>query len=255
MKKLTVIADWAADQLLTNELRTVITGFTNHPDSNHIYFVPTNHTTIHGAYILSQLIEREERNGRPLESVFFMGTNKSSSTFNVIRLFSGIYICGMNAELNFSMIKPKIEEIYEYKAEGNANKNELYLRVAAHLVEAQEDALDLEEIPSSVIPEIEDAYVGHIDSFNNLKTTMKLSSLKGAYEIGDSISVTIHDKAQAARFVQTMREANENEMAITGSLIGDPNDPYLQIGMKSKKSSIHDIFGIVSPGDKIHINT
>lgn len=255
MKKLTVIADWAADPLLTAELGTVIEGFTNHPDNTHIFFVPSNHSTIHGAYILAQLVERTERNGRPLESVFFMGKNEGASIFNVIRLRSGIYICGMNAGFNFSMIKTKIEEVYDYKISGDGNKNEHYLRVASHLMEAQEDDLDLEETSSSIIPELDQNYIGHIDAFGIAKTTIKLSSFKGVYQINNMIPVTINDKTHKARFVSKMKDADKDELVITESLIGSPDDPYLQIGIKSKERKLNQLFGDISPGDAIYIHT
>ena len=46
------------------------------------------------------------------------------------------------------------------------------------------DELELEEISANIIPELDQFYIGHIDNFGNIKTTIVEEDFKGKYEYG-----------------------------------------------------------------------
>jgi S-adenosylmethionine hydrolase len=191
MKKLIVIADWASDSVNCQEVRTAVEGFLK--DSSvtpNITFVSSTPSTIHTSFITKQIIDIEERYGKPMETVIFQNTDPRIQTkksvekakgaeFIVMRLKSGIYICGPNAGYDFSLIKDKIDEVYHYEGLDKGTQfrsRDLYSRVCAHLMDYMEDELDLTETPSNIIPEVEGFFVVHLDSYGNMKTNITKSS-------------------------------------------------------------------------------
>ncbi|HLL60173.1 MAG TPA: hypothetical protein VK338_00490 [Candidatus Nitrosocosmicus sp.] len=258
MKKLIVIADWANDPVEKQTVRTTIEGYSKTPNEVHISNVPTLSSTIHTGYVLAQLVETEERYGRPLETVFCVDTNnvKETETQNgildkaqliIIRLSSGIYICGMNRLYNFSCIKDKIEEVYEYNPPTIQDQHQLKMRICVHLLEAEQDNLDFTEITPIILP-LQEFYIGHIDTCGHLKTTITAENFKGKYEINDLVSLTINNKEYKARYVQTLLRGPEDEILIAPSSYGKRDNPYLEIGCNI------NTFKDVNVGDKIVIN-
>ena len=75
MKKLITIADWVADTLTCQEVRTSIEGYLKNSDNASVSFVSSTPSTIHTAYLLAQLVETEARYGRPLETLLFQNTD------------------------------------------------------------------------------------------------------------------------------------------------------------------------------------
>src|SRR3989338_6675900 len=126
MKKLIVVADWVEDSLTCQEVSSAIAGFFKDSSHARITFVSSTPSTIHTSYVMSKIVEVEERYGRPLETVIFENTDPRIQTstsvekakgaeFIIVRLKSGIYICGPNAGYDFTFIKNKIDEAFVYK--------------------------------------------------------------------------------------------------------------------------------------------
>jgi S-adenosylmethionine hydrolase len=198
MKKLIVVSDWVDDSLTCAEFSSAVLGFLSESKNTQITFVSSTPSTIHTSFLINQIVEVEERFGRPLETVIFQNTDPrlqsktkvekaQGAKFLVIRLKSGLYLCGPNAGYDFSMVKEKIDEVFEYKDFDKGSQfrsRDLYSRVCAHLMEAMEDELDLEEVSVDVIPDLKGFYIGHIDNFGNIKTTITHEDLKGKVEYG-----------------------------------------------------------------------
>src|SRR3990172_11064454 len=195
MKRLIVVADWASDTLACQEVRSAVEGYLKDHNGGIMSFIHSTPSTIHTAFLISQIAEIEERFGKPLGTVIFQNTdprlyashavkNSEGAKLLIIRLKSGIYLTGPDAGYNFSLIKDKIEEVFEYKGlniEGQFHARDLYARIAAHLMDELEDEMELEEISSTIIPQLTDHYVGHIDNFGNIKTLIRHSSFKGKF--------------------------------------------------------------------------
>ena len=80
MKKLIIVADWASDSLTCQEVRSVVEGFLKDHDCGNITFIYSTPSTIHTAFLISQLSEVEERYGKPLETVIFQNTDPRLQT-------------------------------------------------------------------------------------------------------------------------------------------------------------------------------
>lgn len=254
MKKLIVISDWAEDTLTCQEVRSSLEGFLKDPTAPNISFVASTPLTIHTSFLMAQVVETEERYGRPLETVIYQNTEPRVSTESsvkdaelmIARLVSGIYICGPNAGYNFSMIKPKIEEVYTYRGleSGSEYKfRDLFTRISAHLMDAMQDNLDLEEISSNTIPELEGFYIGHIDTFGNIKTTIPKEYFKGKYNYDDQITLKINNIEQKARYVNTLSGGTIDEVIIYPGSSGHKDNPFMEI------TALNSLL----PGEKIEI--
>ncbi len=272
MKKLIVVADWAADTLTVQEVRSAVEGFLLDPTHPNISFISTSPSTIHTSFILAQLIEIEERYGRPLDSVFFQNTDPRLDTTNpvekskgselmIIRLKSGIHILGPNAGYDFSLIKDKIEMVFTYPGldvGSQFRSRDLYSRVAAHLMDSLEDDLELEEAHSNLIPEIEGSYIGHIDNYGNIKTTLKDDSVKESFRYGDEVSITINGTTKKAQYAENLFSSTTGNLILYPGSSGPKDNPYLEIsswadfGADTIKTGV-SFFENLTPGMKIEI--
>jgi len=245
MKKLIVVADWASDSLTCQEFKTALQGFAKNAKEVDISFVSSSPSTIHTSYILEQLIRTEERYGIPNETVIFQNTDPriqakegvakaQGAEFIVLRLKSGIFLCGPNAGYDFSLLKNKIEYTYCYLGLDRGSQfrsRDLYSRVSAHLMDHLEDEMDLEEESSNCIPELRGYYVGHIDNYGNIKTTITREDFKGKYEYGEQVEITLNNVTKKATYVSNLFGGTPGELVIYPGSSGDKDNPYLEISV------------------------
>ncbi len=245
MKKLIVVADWASDSLTCQEFKTALQGYAKRSKDVDVSFVSSSPSTLHTSYILEQLVYTEERYGSPGETVIFQNTDPRIQTnegvrkakgaeFIVIRLNSGIFLCGPNAGYDFSLLKNKIEYVYRYPNLDKGSQfrsRDLYSRVSAHLMDHLEDEMDLEQEPSHCIPEIRGYYVGHIDNYGNIKTTITKEDLKGKYELGGSVLIKINNVTKKASHVDNLFGGVPGQLVIYPGSSGNKDNPYMEISV------------------------
>ena len=272
MKRLIVVADWAADTLSCQEVRTTVEGYLKDHNGGKITFIQSTPSTIHTAFLVSQVVEVEERYGKPLETVIFQNTdprlqadhalkNAEGAKPLIIRLKSGIYLLGPNAGYNFSLIKNRIEETFEYKglnSEDQFHSRDLYSRISAHLMDEMEDELELEEISSAIILPLIGHYVAHIGSFGNIKMLIPHSYFKGKFEYGDLVSITINGTTQKAKYVTNLFGGEPGELVIYPGSSGKLDDRFLEVSIwrhfteKNPTTGMH-VFNNPRPGMEIEI--
>lgn len=272
MKKLVVVADWARDSLTCAEVGLAVEGFLKTEEKPDFYFITSTPSTIHTGFLVNQVITTEERYGHPLETIIFQNTDprlfskeklgkaKGSDPL-IIKLKSGIYLCGPNAGYNFSFIKDKIDELFVYRdvnEEGQFHSRDLYARISAHLMEGLEDEMKMEEFFSNVIPEIDKYYVAHIDNFGNIKTTIKKEALKGKYECGDLVKIKIGKTENKAKFVDNLFGGVLGELVIYPGSSGTLDNPFLEISAwqhfdEVKPKTGKDFFTNPRPGMEIEL--
>jgi S-adenosylmethionine hydrolase len=272
MKKLIVVSDWVDDSLTCAEFSSAVLGFLNESKTAQITFVSSTSSTIHTSFLINQIVEVEERFGRPLETVIFQNTDPrlqsktkvekaQGAKFLVIRLKSGLYLCGPNAGYDFSMVKERIDEVFEYKDFDKGSQfrsRDLYSRVCAHLMEAMEDELDLEEVLVDVIPDLKGFYIGHIDNFGNIKTTITHEDLKGKVEYGEYIKIKIGKVVKKVRYVDNLFGGEVGELVIYPGSSGKKDNPYLEISVwrhfdEEKSTTGKDEFLNPKVGEKIEL--
>lgn len=272
MKKLIVIGDLFEDSLTCQEIKSATEGFLKDPTNIDISFVNSEPSTIHTGFLLGQIVQTEENLGRPLETVIFHNTDPRIHTTDsttkaegaipmIIKLDSGIFITGPNAGYSNSMIKDKVEIAYEYKGvnvHGQFHSRDLYSRISAHLMDYLEDDMEMDEIGVDVIPELQGHYIGHIDNFGNLKTTITHSMFKGKYEYGDTVAVKINGISKKAKYVTNLFGGVPGELVIYPGSSGKKDDRFLEITIwrhftEAKPTTGIDEFNTPRVGAKIEI--
>ena len=272
MKKLIVVTDWADDTLTCQEVRTAVEGFSNEPQKVRISFVSSTPSTIHTSFLLRQIVEIEERYGRPLETVIFQNTDprlhsKTSiqesrgADLVIIRLKSGIHLMGPNAGYDYSMLLDKVDVVFTYPGMNKGSQfrsRDLYSRVAAHLMEAMQDDMELEEAHISIIPGLQGDYVGHVDNYGNIKTTIHETVFKEKYSYGDEMDITINGVKKKVLYVDNFFGGNRGDLVIFPGSSGDKRDPYLEISVwrhfdEEDQSTGSAIFDNAKPGMKVMV--
>ncbi|MDH7476151.1 MAG: SAM-dependent chlorinase/fluorinase [Microgenomates group bacterium] len=267
MRKLIVVADWSADSLSCQEFKISFEGFLKDDRGLNLSFVESTPSTIHTAFLLAQVVETTERYGKPLETVIFQNTDPrigmKKGEFLVIKLKSGIYLAGPNAGYDFSLIKEKIDEAFVYQglqSNSQFRSRDLFSRVCAHLIEEMEDELELEEIHLNLIPELKGFYIGHIDNFGNIKTTIKHEDLKGRYEYKDQIKIKINQVEKKAWYVDHLFAGEPGELVIYPGSSGVKDNPFIEIAVwkefisEAKNFfSASQVFHYPLPGMKVEI--
>ncbi|KKQ23886.1 MAG: hypothetical protein US38_C0010G0002 [Candidatus Roizmanbacteria bacterium GW2011_GWC1_37_12] len=245
MKKLIVVADWASDSLNCAEIKIAVEGYLKNGSTSNIIFVSSTPSTIQTSFLVNQLVLDTERFGQPLETVIFQNTDPRLHTNNstmkaegakpiIIRLQSGIYLLGPNAGYDFSMIKDKVEELFEYKGineKGQFHSRDLFSRISAHLMDYLEDELELEEVAVDVIPDFKGYYVGHIDNHGNIKTTITQENFKGKYEYEDLVTIKINNTTKKAKFVANLFGGTPGELVIYPGSSGRSDNRFLEISI------------------------
>lgn len=272
MKKLIVVADWANDSLTCQEFRSTVEGYASDPREVTISFVSSTPSTIHTSFLVSQVNFTENRYGRPLDTVIFHNTDSrlqasegiehaQGADFAVARLHSGLHVCGPNAAYSFSMVKDTIDELFIYRNLNSGSQlraRDLYARICAHLMDSLQDDMDLEQISNDYIPEFTDIHIAHIDSFGNITTTATEEYLKGDFQLGDKIPVTINNVNIEATYVENLFAATPGELVIYPGSSGNPDDPFLEISIWRHFTEEHPTTGIHAfhhpkPGMKVEI--
>ncbi|MCX7956053.1 MAG: SAM-dependent chlorinase/fluorinase [Patescibacteria group bacterium] len=245
MKKLIVIADWASDSLTCGEVKIAVDGYLKDFLKSDIFFISSTPSTIHTSFLLNQIVEDVERFGRPQETVIFQNTDPrldyqgptkkaEGAKPIIIRLISGIYLLGPNSGYDFSMIRNKIEKVYKYvglNEEGQFHSRDLYARISAHLMDYLEDELELEEISINEIPYLKGYYIGHIDNFGNMKTTITHEDFKGKYEYGDVITIKINNIIKKVKYVSNLFGGIPGELVIYPGSSGKNDNRFLEISV------------------------
>ncbi|MCS7093372.1 MAG: SAM-dependent chlorinase/fluorinase [Patescibacteria group bacterium] len=245
MRKLVVIADWAEDSLSCAEVKIAVNGYLKVQEKADISFVASKPSTIHTSFLVNQIVEDVEIFSSPKEVVIFQNTdprlNYSSPTKKaegakalILRLYSGIYVLGPNSGYDFSLIKKKIEKVYHYTGvneEGQFHSRDLYARICAHLMNYLEDELELEEASIVEIPDLEGYYIGHIDNFGNIKTTITYEDFKGRYAYGDLVKIKINNVTKEARYVSNLFGGYPGELVIYPGSSGSKDNRFLEISV------------------------
>lgn len=270
MKKLIIVADWVDDLLACQEFKTVVEGYAKQPSLLKMSFVNTTSSTIHTAFLINQIQLTEVRYGKPLETVIFVNTDprignqeeeKNGAQFVISRLLSGLYICGPNAGNNFSMIKKYTEKLFKYSSFDEASQfrsRDIYARTCSYLVDELEDDLELEELSLNIIPVLDGHYVGHIDNFGNIKTTILYSELKGKFEFNDEVQITINKTTKKIPFIKGLFSGTKGKLSIYPGSSGEKNDPFMEISLwrdfnDKTQLSCSVLFNNPHPGDKVII--
>lgn len=243
MKNFITIADYCTDSLTVQELRSALYGHLDKNPDGFVSFVHSQPSTIHTAFLLQQVLMTESRLGDPNNLVIFVNTDPrlqsktgvkqaQGAQLVVARTKSGAWVYGPNAGYCFSLIADQISYLYIYHGQDKGSQfrsRDLYMKVGALLLEEKQDEMELEELKIRDIPNLEGYYVGHIDNYGNIKTTIPRSFLKGKYHNGDKIKVTIGNTTHEAYVVDNIFGKEPDVLVVAPGSSGKIDDPFLEV--------------------------
>ncbi|MFA6005922.1 MAG: hypothetical protein WC775_05570 [Patescibacteria group bacterium] len=267
MKNFIALADYCSDSLTVQELRSALYGHLSANPTGFVSFVHSSPSTIHTAFLLHQLLTTEQRLGDPNNLVVFVNTDPrlqavkgvekaQGSQLVVARMRSGAWVYGPNAGFCFSLVQKDIQYLYVYQNQDKGTQfrsRDLYMRVGALLMEEKQDDMELEELKIQDIPALDKYYVGHIDNYGNIKTTIPRSYLKGKYDVGDTISVTIAGVQHKAYFADNIFGKEPDVLVVAPGSSGPIDDPYLEVVVWQHMplQSARKFYPDAKPGDEI----
>lgn len=270
MKNLIVIADYCTDSLTTQELQSAVMGRLSQPLNSQISFVNSTPSTIHTSYLLKQILLTEARLGNANNLVVFINTDPRLQTikgvkqargadFVIAKMKNGAWVCGPNAGNSFSLVREDISILYLYPNLDRGTQfrsRELYMRISALLMEEKQDEMELDEIRNNDIATLDGFHIGHIDNYGNIKTTIPNSYMKGKFEYGSKLKVTLNNITKEAVYVDNMFAQEPGTLVLAPGSSGMPNDPYLEliIWQHYPDSSAKKVFPQAKPGEIIKIN-
>lgn len=233
MKKLIVLSNWAQDTFYTEHFRTAVYGFLQNGGYPHISFIPVS-SSIEAGYMLSVLVETEHRLGRPQETIIFTdlqahdiseqdAAQPGQGQFTILRLASGMYVCGLNNGYVFYGIKKQIQHAFTYSKSDDISQiseREAYARKLTFFLESIEDDLELEETHTSSILEMRDLVITFQDATGNLYTNMHLDHLKGKVEFGEMIEIRSGEHVFQARLLKPGSKPHPGEVSLVSTPFG-----------------------------------
>lgn len=274
MKKLIVVSDWASDSLTCQEITSSVEGSLKNNGRPYVTFVASTPSTVHTSYIIRQIVETEERLGKPKDTVLFQNTDPrlqskkgvekaKGADFIVIELSNGMFLCGPNAGYDFSMIKNKIKKVYKYHDLDKGSQfrsRDLYSKASAQLMENRMKEMDLVKLPLNEIPDLNGFFVGHNDNYGNMKTTVKLKDINKKYKFGDKLKLKINKITKTAEFATNLFGAQPGKLVIYPGSSGEIGNPFLEISVwrhftEDEKTTGYHEFGNPHPGEKIVIGS
>jgi len=269
MKNLIVIGDYCSDSLVNQELTSSLLGHLTKPLTSSISFVNSLPNTIHTAFLLKQILITESRLGDPNNLVIFVNTDPRLQTvkgveqakgadFVLAKMTNGAYISGPNAGFSFSLIQKEIEYLYLYPNLDRGTQfrsRELYMPVCALLMEEKQDEMQLTEVRKNIIPVLDGNFIGHIDNYGNMKTTINNSFMKGKFEYGEIVKITLNGITKEAHYVNNMFAKEPETLVIAPGSSGMPDDPYLEliVWQHLPLQSARKFFPNAKPGDEVII--
>ncbi len=253
MKKLIVVADWAGDDLACQEFRTAVTGhLLDLSIAPEISFIRVKQSTVNAGFNVAQIAETELRHGHPAETVIFVMCDNhihepehhelpEGEPFFIARLQSGLYVCGPNAGYSFTFIKPATDRLFTYHIEGEEQYDnrarDVYSKIIALMMEAQEDTMDIEEVHTNLVPELADHVVLDVNTFGNVRISYTKEDVKGKAEYGEELRIEINGESKQVKYVEKLFGDHEGVLIVCPGTIGTPDNPYLEIGIWNGNAS------------------
>lgn len=258
MKKLIVIADWSSDGLYTQSFQSIVEGFLMDQEYPQISFVRAGSNPFSTGFLLKQLVMTEELFGRPQNTLFYVSTaGKPTGPFMILRLASGMMVCGFNIDTTFSFLKPQLKKIDSYSQQQDVFSLDRYPRLIAHLMNDMEDEMEFDELPANIIPEVRGTQIGYVDYAGSIVLTITEDDLKGKASSGSTVEVRIGETSARIFFDLTNPKDHTDDMVLTISNFGPVDAKYLTItttqsGVNTGTSPAH-FFKNPAPGTEVVI--
>ena len=125
-------------------------------------------------------------------------------------------------------------------------------------MEYMEDELELEEIGIDTIPDLRGQYIFYVDNHGNMKTSLTGEDLKGKYEYGELLFISINGVKKKVKYVNNLFGGVPGELVMYPGSSGRKDNPYLEISVwrhftEKNPTTGRDEFHNPHPGSEISI--
>ena len=148
------------------------------------------------------------------------------------RLDNGVEIINVNSEYAFGFVKPHIVEFRNIDCTNKGSQfrsRDFFPEVVARLINGDRSMLQ-EELDVALIPEIPHNLVAWTDGFGNVKTTMRLSDLKG-YEMGQKVQVILNGVSMLGVIAKGGFAVDRGVLAVNAGSSGF-EDPFIELFLR-----------------------
>jgi len=168
-------------------------------------------------------------------------------------LDNGVEICAVDAGHCFSFIKNNIKEFHQIKVSNKGSQfrsRDFYPQAVVNILKDQKKETLGKKLPVDSIANIPKNKIMHIDSYGNIKTTIRYSTVK--LKPGSKTRVIINHIYQTGFYTNGNFEVKSGDLAFApGSSGGD--DPFMEVFLRSGNASSQ--FDHPPIGTKIKIET
>jgi hypothetical protein len=153
--------------------------------------------------------------------------------FKYAQLINGVEICGVDAGWCFSFIKPFIKDfrLIEVKNHGSQFRSrDYYPYVTAGIIKGQKNKYLGQQLSLKDISAVPHNRIAYIDSFGNLKTTIRYNSVK--LKPGTRIRVVINHIYQTGYYANGNFSVKSGDLAFAPGSSGGDN-PFMEVFLRA----------------------
>ncbi len=154
-------------------------------------------------------------------------------------LDNGVEICGVDAGFCFSFVKSNIKDFHLVKVQNKGSQfrsRDFYPQAAVGIINGQHQQYLGKKLPTKNIPDIPENRIMHIDSYGNIKTTIRRSSVQ--LKPGQKIRVVINHIAQTGIYANGNFSVKSGDFAFAPGSSGG-NNAFMEIFLRSGNAARH----------------
>jgi hypothetical protein len=185
--------------------------------------------TVSTGFVVAQLALQSDRL-RPKDTLIYANcaprkdrrearTNNEGEGFLYGVLSSGVGVMGVNSGSSFSFIREEIKELWTLKVDVGGSQfrsRDNFPQLVGQMARGERDFLVERLDPLKVISPPPGSSIGYIDSFGNLKTTIREGNpLLPSLKPGQRVSITINDVEMAATVAAGSFNVQEGDIAFS----------------------------------------
>ena len=237
-----IVADYGTGDLAFAE---VIQRFNNLlPEAQILATSTPPFSTLNTGFIIAQLaIYNPSRqlfvfsNTAPRKDDSQKRSNNEGEKFKYALLDNGVEVCAVDAGYCFSVIKPHIKQFHQIKVENQGSQfrsRDFYPQAAVGIFTGNKKEFLGEKLSTENIPNLPSNRILHIDSYGNIKTTIRHSSIH--LKAGQKIRVVINHIAQTGIYANGNFAVKSGDLAFAQGSSGGA-DPFMEIFLRSGNAS------------------
>ena len=154
--------------------------------------------------------------------------------FVYAELNNGVRICAVHAGWCFSFVKPEIKVFRALNVPTKGSQfrsRDFWPQAATEIIAGDATGLLGPNLPKSSIISVPKNLLMHIDSYGNLKTTIRKSDVK--FKSGQKLAITINQRTLTGWYANGNFAVKSGDLAFAPGSSGGEKDPFMEIFLRS----------------------